>query len=39
MQLENPDAALDAVLRVLAQRKPQWAESVNLSPAPVREKI
>lgn len=39
MQLESADAALDAMLRILAERKPQWAETVNASGAGVRERI
>src|SRR5205085_9765497 len=39
MQLEGADAALEAMLRVVAERKPQWAASLNLSGAAVRERI
>lgn len=39
MQLENADAALDAMLQAIAQRKPEWAAAVNLSGAAVRERI
>jgi len=39
MQLENADAALDAILRALALRKPQWAAVGDLSGAQVRERI
>ena len=39
MQLENADATVDAMLRVIAQCKPEWAAAVNLSDAAVRERI
>jgi tetraacyldisaccharide 4'-kinase len=39
MQLENFDTALDAMLRIVAERKPPWAETVNASSAGVRERI
>jgi hypothetical protein len=39
MQLENAEAALDALLRTLALRKPHWAAANDLSSASVRERI
>lgn len=39
MQLENADAALDAILHIVAARKPDWAAAVNLTSAAVRERI
>ncbi|HZU22063.1 MAG TPA: tetraacyldisaccharide 4'-kinase, partial [Terriglobales bacterium] len=39
MRLEAADAALDAMLRAIAARRPQWAAGANRPPDALREKI